>query len=253
MVNLNAIYVMWLREMKKYVRAKSRIIGTLIIPLLFLVFLGVGLGDLIGGGLGGMDYRSFLVPGIVGMSMIFSSTFSGISVLWDRQFGFLKEIMVAPVSRVTIVLGRIAGGSTTSIIQGILVLIISLALGFASVSALSFVISIVFMILISMTFIGFGLVLASKMRDMQGFGFIMNLIIFPLFFLSGALFPIQNMPGWLAAVSYIDPLTYGVDGLRGAMIGISMFPLLLDVAVLMGFSAVMIILGSYFFNKSDAV
>jgi len=252
MVNFTAIYVMWLREMKRYVRAKSRIVGSLIIPLLFLVFLGVGLNNMIGG-VGGVEYTNFLVPGIIGMSMIFTSMFAGISVLWDRQFGFLKEIMVAPVGRISIVLGRIFGSSTTAIIQGILVLLLAIIMGFISIGIFQFLLSIVFMLFIAMTFIGFGLILASKMRDMQGFGLIMNIIIFPLFFLSGALFPLENLPSWLIAISYIDPLTYGVDGLRGAMLGISSLPILTNLIILIGFSVFTVILGSYLFEKSDAV
>ncbi len=253
MVSFKAIYIMWLRDMKKYLRARSRIIGSLIIPLLFLVFLGLGFNNMIGGVMPGIDYTNFLVPGIIGMSMIFSSMFAGISVLWDREFGFLKEIMVAPVDRVSIILGRIAGGATTAIIQGILVLVIAIAIGFITTSIFSVLLSILFMLFIAFTFIGFGLILASKIRDMQGFGMIMNMVIFPLFFLSGALFPIDGLPSWITAISYADPLTYGVDGLRGALIGASTFPLLIDIAVLIGFSIVMVALGSYLFDKSDAV
>jgi len=253
-INTTAIYVLWLREMKRFLRAKSRVIGTLAMPLFFLAFLGLGFGNMnIPGMANGVDYIHFLVPGIVGMTMLFTSMFTGISVLWDREFGFLKEIMVAPVNRISIVIGRIVGGATTSIFQGILILGISILMGFKIAGISAFLLSVIFMLLISSTFIGLGLIFASKMKDMQGFSLIMNFVIFPLFFLSGALFPLENLPVWIRYISYLDPLTYGVDGLRGALIGVSSFSVLFNLAVLMGFSAVMIFLGAYFFEKSESV
>jgi ABC-2 type transport system permease protein len=254
MINGTAVYVLWLREMKRYVRAKSRIIGSLAMPLFFLAFLGLGFNRMAVPGVArGVNYIRFLVPGIIGMSMLFTSTFAGLSVLWDREFGFLKEIMVAPVSRVSIVLGRIAGGTTTAMIQALLLLGISLLVGFRISGIISFVLGILFMLLIATTFIGLGLIFASKMKDMQGFSIVMNFIIFPLFFLSGALYPIQNLPGWVRVLSYIDPLTYGVDGLRGTLIGASAAPPLVNLLILIGFSVVMVLLGAYFFEKSESV
>jgi ABC-2 type transport system permease protein len=240
--------------MKRFVRAKSRVIGMLAMPLFFLAFLGLGFtGMAIPGMPSNVDYIHFLVPGIIGMAMLFSSTFAGISVLWDREFGFLKEIMVAPVDRISIVLGRIAGGSTTAVIQGILVLGISVLMGFKIAGILSFFLSIIFMLLIAITFIGLGLIFASIMRDIQGFGLIMNIIIFPLFFLSGALFPLENLPPWVRYISYLDPLTYGVDGLRSVLIGVSSFSVAFNSIILTGCALVMVLLGAYFFEKSECV
>ncbi|MBU4203664.1 MAG: ABC transporter permease, partial [Acidobacteria bacterium] len=224
MIDRAAITVLWLREMKRFVRAKSRIIGALAMPLFFLGFLGMGFRRMAIPGMGdGVGYLQFLVPGILGMSLLFSSTFGGLSVLWDREFGFLKEIMVAPVSRVSIVLGRIAGGVTTSMIQVLLLFGISFLMGFRLRSLPMLLLALVFMILISVTFLGLGLVFASMMKDMQGFSIVMNFVIFPLFFLSGALYPLDNFPAWLRALSYLDPLTYGIDGIRAALIGYSSF------------------------------
>ena len=254
MINAIAIYVLWLREMKRFVRAKSRVIGTLAMPIFFLAFLGMGLGNInIPSMAKDVEYIHFLVPGIVGMTMLFTSMFAGMSVLWDKEFGFLKEIMVAPVNRVSIVIGRIIGGATTSIFQGILILGISILMGFKIVSIPAFFSSIVFMLLISSTFIGLGLIFASKMKDIQGFGMITNFVIFPLFFLSGALYPLENLPVWIRCISYLDPLTYGVDGLRGVLIGVSSFPVLLNFGILVGFSSIMVFLGAYFFEKSESV
>ena len=224
------IYVMWLREMKRFLRAKSRVIGTLAMPFFFLLAMGFGLrpGFNLPGMLQGANYLDFLVPGIIGMTMLFTSMFAGISVLWDKEFGFLKEIMVAPVSRTAIILGRIAGGITTALIQGFSILIISLLLGFKIVNPLvALFLAFLFMILIGIGFIGFGVAIASKMEDIQGFSTIMNLIVFPLFLLSGAFFPVTNLPGWLKPIALIDPLTYGVDGLRVSLIGFSQFSLIL--------------------------
>lgn len=254
MINKTAVYVLWLREMKRFLRAKSRIVGALAMPLLFLAFLGLGFRKIPIPGLSGdMNYIRFLVPGILGMSLLFSSTFAGLSVLWDREFGFLKEIMVAPVNRTSIVLGRMAGGMTTALVQAVLILGISLIMGFKITSILSLLLALVFMALIAATFIGLGLIFASKMKDMQGFSIVMNFVIFPIFFLSGALYPLENFPNWLRYLSHIDPLTYGVDGLRKALIGISSFSIVFNFIILAIFSLTMIFLGAYFFEKSESV
>ena len=254
MINKTAIYVLWMREMKRWWRAKSRIVGSLAMPLFFLAFLGLGFRRMTIPGLSGdVGYIRFLVPGIIGMNILFSSTFGGLSVLWDREFGFLKEIMVAPVSRVSIVLGRIAGGATTALIQAVLILAISYIMGFKIINISSIFLAIVFMILIAVTFLGLGLIFASKMRDIQGFSIVMNFVIFPLFFLSGALYPLENFPVWLRYISKIDPLTYGVDGLRAALIGVSSFSIFYNFIFMVIFSSVMILLGAYFFEKSESV
>jgi ABC-2 type transport system permease protein len=254
MISGYAVYVLWLREMKRFMRAKSRIIGSLMQPLFFLAFLGLGFNKMaIPGVAAGVNYISFLVPGILGMTLLFSSSMQGLSVLWDREFGFLKEIMVAPVSRVSIVLGRIAGGTTTTLFQGVLVLLLSLLMGFHLTHPAGLLAAFFFMVLIAFTFIGFGLIFASLMKDMQGFGIIINFIIFPLFFLSGALYPLQNLPMAVRVLSYADPLTYGIDGLRGVLIGVNSLPVVVDFLILAGFSLVMLFLGAYFFEKNESV
>jgi ABC-2 type transport system permease protein len=245
-----AIYVLWLREMTRFVRARSRVIGTLGMPLFFMAFLGFGFSRAQLPNLPpGVNYIQFLVPGIVGMTLLFSSTFTGISVLWDREFGFLKEIMVAPVGRVSIVLGRIAGGATTSLIQGGTILLLSIPLGFSLVGIGEVLLSVLVMLLISVIFIGLGLVFASNMKDIHGFNMITNFIVFPLFLLSGALFPVGNLPAQVQLLAYLDPLTYGVDGLRSALLGLSSFPLLLDLAVLALSSLLMVALAAFFFER----
>jgi ABC-2 type transport system permease protein len=185
------------------------------------------------------------------MTLLFSATFAGISVLWDRQFGFLKEMMVAPVSRIAIVLGRTAGGVTTGILQAMIILLSGMALGMIVPSPQGFILSLVFMILIAATFIGMGLVFASQMEDMSGFSLIMNFLIFPLFFLSGAIFPIDRFPSVIKILAYLNPLTYGVDGLRYSLIGVGTFSLPLDFVVLAASCAVMLGLGAYLFDIGD--
>ncbi len=194
--DLYAIYSIWLREMLRFFRLKSRLFGSIASPFFFLAFLGMGFGN--GASLPGIPqgvgYVSFLTPGIIGMTLLFSATFAGLSVLWDREFGFLKEIMVSPVSRIAIVLGRTAGGLTTGILQAIIIMLSGILLGMTVPSLEGFLLSLVFMVLIATTFIGLGLAFASKMEDMSGFSLIMNFLIFPLFFLSGALFPLDRFP-----------------------------------------------------------
>lgn len=235
---VTAIYVLWLREMKRFFRAKSRVVGTLGMPLFFMAFLGFGFRtSTVPGVPEGIDYITYLVPGIVGMTLLFSSTFAGISVLWDREFGFLKEIMVVPVSRTSIVLGRTAGGATTSLLQGVLILLLSGLMGFSYLGLFAFLASALFMLLISTTFISMGLIFASNMKDIHGFTLVMNFVVFPIFFLSGALFPVENLPLWVQPFSYADPLTYGVDGLRG---------------VLTGFFLLLLVLGAWSFERSES-
>jgi len=249
-----AVYVLWLREMKRFVRAKSRIVGAVAMPLFFLLFLGMGFSRMAVPGLGRqVNYILFLVPGILGMGLLFSSTFGGLSVLWDREFGFLKEIMVAPVSRLSIVIGRIAGGTTTGMIQGILILGVAFILGFKVPSLAALLLGLLLMVLIATTFLGLGLIFASKMKDMQGFSIVMNFVIFPLFFLSGALYPLNNFPAWVRWISYADPLTFGVDGLRAVWLRTSSMSLLADFGAMIFFSALMLALGAYFFEKSESV
>ncbi len=249
-----AIYVLWLREMKGMWRAKSRVVGTLGMPIFLLAFLGLGFGRAsIPGMPEGVSYIEYLTPGIIGMSMLFSSVFAGISVLWDKEFGFLKEVMVAPVSRLSIVLGRTAGGSTTSLLQGIMILGLSTSLGFKIVGVIPVIGAVLFMCLISFTFVGLGLVFASVMRDMHGFPLVMNFVVVPIFLLSGALFQIQALPSWLIPVCYIDPLTYGVDGLRVVLLGVgaSEFSMLLDFLVISAISIGMLSIGSYLFERTE--
>ncbi len=242
---------MWLREVKRFVRSKSRIVGSLGQPILFLVALGYGLGPVFAKA-GQGNYLEFIAPGVIGMSIIFSAIFNGMQVIWDRQFGFLKETMVAPVSRLSIMFGRTIGGATVASAQGTLVLILAILAGFRPVSWPAIVPALVIMFLVALLFSALGIMVASLLKDMQGFQLIMNFLVMPLFFLSGALFPLNNVPSALRLVAQFDPLSYGVDALRYFLIGTAIFPLMLDIGVLVGVTALFLALGSYFFSKIEA-
>jgi ABC-2 type transport system permease protein len=247
------IYTLWLREMKWLIRAKSRLVASIVQPFLWLAIIGVGMSSTLTMP-GPIDYLHFMAPGIVGMTLLFSSTMAGVSVLWDKQFGFMKEILVAPVSRTQIMLGKVLGGMTTSILQGLLLLVAAAAIGVRPPGVIELLQVLVFMVLISMSFVSIGLAFASRMEDPIAFPIVINFFIMPLYFLSGALYRVDMAPGWLSFLSHIDPLTYGVDGIRGAILGSSyaQFPMWLDFAVLGIFSVVMILLGSYLFKKIKA-
>lgn len=239
---------MWLRQVKRYFRSRSRIIGSLAQPILFLVALGFGFGPVFAKA-GSGDYMEFLVPGIVAMSILFTSLFSGIEIIWDRQFGFLKEILVAPVSRFDIMIGRTFGGATVAIFQGLLVFLISLFLGFHTGSVGLFAMALLFMILIALFFTALGTAIASILNDMQGFQLIMNFIVMPVFFLSGAIFPVDSLPKALEVAVRLNPLSYGIDGLRGALAGTFQFGLTIDLTVLGIATIVVLSIGSYLFSR----
>ncbi len=246
---MNAIYIMWLREVKRFARSKSRIVGALGQPILFLVALGYGLGPVFKQA-GQGNYLDFLAPGIIGMSIIFTSIFNGMQVIWDRQFGFLKETMVAPVSRLSIMFGRTLGGATVATAQGVLVLGIAVIAGFRP-DWFGVIPAIFVMLLIALLFSALGMAVASRLRDMQGFQLIMNFLVMPLFFLSGALFPLSNAPAALLWVARFDPLSYGVDALRHVLTGSAAFSLSLDLLVLVAVTGVFLWLGVFFFSRIE--
>ena len=242
------IYILWLREVKKYLRSRPQIIASLGQPLMYLLALGFGLGPVFQKS-GQGNYVQFIAPGIVGMAILFTSIFSGVGLLWDRQFGFLKETLVAPVPRIQIMIGRTLGGATIAMMQGTLVLAVCLAVGFRPHSMAALPLAILFMALIAVVFASLGTAIGSTLRDMQGFQLIMNFMIMPTFFLSGALYPLGNLPKGLLVATRIDPLSYGIDGLRGAMINAAHFPLALDAAILAVVASAFMILGAWAFSR----
>lgn len=247
---MEAIYILWLRQLKRYFRSRARVVGALGQPLLYLVALGYGLGTVYQRA-GQGNYIAFLVPGIIAQSILFTSMFAGIEVIWDKQFGYLKETLVAPVPRFTVILGRTLGGATVATFQGMIVLALSHFLGFRAASPLWLTAAVVTMGIVALLFTSLGTAVACKLDDMQGFQLIMNFLVMPLFFLSGAIFPLNAAPPWLRRVAECNPLTYGVDALRAFLIGTAHFPLALDLGVLAVVTALMLGLASAAFARIE--
>jgi len=245
---MNVIYIMWLRQMKRYVRSRARVVASLAQPLLYLLAMGYGLGPIFQrAGMG--SYRDFITPGLVAMTLLFTSVFSGIELIMDRQFGFLKETLVAPVPRLWIILGRILGGATIAFFQGLIFLGVCLVAGYRWDSLGTLPVAFLFMALIGIVFSALGSAIGSAMKDAQGFQFIIGFLIMPLFFLSGAMYPLDNLPKALALFTRLDPLTYGVDGLRYSLNGVVHFGLATDFIVLSTVAALLLALSSYLFSK----
>jgi ABC-2 type transport system permease protein len=247
---MSAIYVLWLRELRRYVRSRTQIVASLGQPLLYLVVLGFGLGPVFQKA-GQGSYVQFVAPGIIAMTVLFSSIFSGMGLLWDRQFGFLKETLVAPVPRIQVMLGRTLGGATVAVIQGLLVALVAFVAGFRAVDLKALPLALLFMGLIACLFAALGTAIGSAIQNIQGFQLIMNFLVMPIFFLSGALYPLSNLPGVLSAITRLDPLAYGVDGLRTTLIGMSHFGLAADGAVLVVVAMVFLAVGSYLFSRIE--
>lgn len=245
---MSTIYILWLRQLKRYVRSKSRMIGAIGQPLLFLLAFGFGFGPIFQKA-GGGSYIEFLGPGVIAMAIMFTSVFSGMDIIMDRQFGFLKETLVAPVSRVNIMLGRTLGGATVAMIQGLIVFVITLPVGFRLHFSPVLPLAFVFMAFIALVFTSFGMCLGSLLDDMQGFPLIMNFLVMPLFFLSGALFPLNGLPESISILSNVNPMSYGVDGLRTAFGGIAHFGLSADLLFLSLVSVLLLSIGSYLFSR----
>lgn len=236
--------------MKRFIRKKASLIGALGQPLIFLIAFGFGLSPVFAQA-GAGNYIQFLSTGIIGMTVLFTSIFTGVEVIWDKQFGFLKETFVAPVSRFEILLGKVLGGATVAMVQGILVFFITLLVGFRVENLLLLPLAFLFLVLIAVLFSSVGVAIAARLDDMQGFPLIINFVIQPLFYLSGALFPLNDLPRLLSFVTKLNPLSYGIDGLRGALTGMSHFSPLNSMLVLVSVFIVMIFIGVYQFSKVE--
>jgi ABC-2 type transport system permease protein len=245
---LSAVLALWKREVIRFFRAKSRIIGTLGFPFFFLAVLGTGLNNVMA--IPGTNYLDFMTPGILSMVIMFGSVFSGVIVIMDRQFGFLKETLVAPVSRISIIAGKSLGGATTAMFQGILMLAMAVLLG-AHIELESIPVTVGLMLLVSLSFVSLGTAIASMMEDMHGFQLVMNFLVMPMFFLSGALFPIESAPDLIRYVSYINPLTYAVEAFRFFLSGTSRMAIEVSIGVLVFFLAATTILAAHLFSRIE--
>jgi ABC-2 type transport system permease protein len=245
---LNTVFTLWLREMLRYKRSRSRIIGSLATPLFFLLIMGSALGSTMTLRTG--RYIDYMAPGIIGMSILFASLLGGVSIIWDREFGFLKEILVAPVNRFYTALGKATGGVTTAMIQGTMIMIISGFLGINYVSVWGQLFSIVIMFIIGLGFIGLGITLASRIESHEGFQMIMTFITFPTLMASTAFYPLDDLPAWLSIPVYLNPFTYGIEALRWSLLGTSSIPMSRSLPVILVFAIVMITLGSWSFDRA---
>jgi len=246
MGELEGFYALWYREIKVFSREKSRIVSSLITPLLWIVVFGGGLGSAVS--LGGVNYQVFIFPGILTMSILFSSVFFGLYIVWDKKIDFFKEVLVAPLSRTTIFAGKMVGGSVDALIQGCAMLAFGLVLGI-SYTFLVVLFSFVFMFVLASALVSLGLIIGSNMESVEGFQLIVSFLVFPMFFFSGALFPLKNLPPYLYAFTILDPVTYAVDGLRGLILGSSQLPIALNLLILSGFAAVMVGIGTWSFRR----
>jgi ABC-2 type transport system permease protein len=248
---IRGIYTLWLREIKRYLRDRARIISSFVQPLLWLLIFGSGI-RFSGTTIGNLTYQQYIFPGIIGQTLLFTSMFMGISVIWDREFGFLKEILVAPISRFSVFLGKMLGDSTDAVIQGIIVFALGVFLGIP-LNPLTFLEALPVMILMTFGLVGIGLTVASFIDSLESFGVIQSFINLPLFFLSGALFPIRgDVPNWLQIASSFNPLTYGIDALRTIILGNAwqpLHPMYFNLFVVCCFDVVMMAIGTYAFSR----
>ena len=269
---MRAIFIVWYRDLLRFWRDRTRMVGSLAQPLLFLVVFGAGLGASLGGAFGSpgaaspVSYTQYVYPGVIGMAVLFASVFGAMSIVWDREFGFLKEILVAPVDRSAVAIGKALGGATQAMIQGALLLLIAPLLG-VKLTIESVLLLIPFLFLLAFAMSSFGVAIASMMKSMQGFQVIMNFILLPMFFLSGALFPLSNLPGWLAVLTRLNPVSYGMDPIRrivlgnelppgsSDVIGLTLFgvvlPLWFEALILIGFGAVALSFAALNFRRRD--
>ncbi|HEX6512243.1 MAG TPA: ABC transporter permease [Chloroflexota bacterium] len=214
--DLRGVKIVWQRELIRFLRNKMRIITSLAQPVLFLFVLGTGLAPVLPGQSGNFDFRTFMFPGVVAMTVLFTAIFSAVSIVWDREFGFLREMLVAPVSRWALVLGKCLGGASVATAQGVILLLMA-GLVHVPYSPLLLLTLIGEMALLAFTLTSFGIMLAARIEQVEAFQVVMQFFVLPMFFLSGAVFPLSRLPGWLLVLTQIDPLSYAVDPMRRAV------------------------------------
>jgi len=253
MNELKGIYALWYREFKVFLRERSRVFSSIVNPILWLLILGGGLGSAVS--FEKTNYQTFIYPGVLIQTVLFSSVFFGLYIVWDRKIDFLKEVLVAPISRTSIFIGKVIGGSTDTIIQTIILLIIGYIFTSSGIlvgvnfNIISIIITLAFLLVTISGMVSVGLIIGSQMESPEGFQLISSFLIFPMFLLSGSLFPINNLPSWLSPFVFINPITYAVDGVRGILIGNSNFNIAFDFSIITMFSIIMILIGTYAFKK----
>jgi len=248
---LEVVFIMWIRQIKLFYRSRPRIMGSIAQPTLFLLALGLGFGPIFDEA-GDLDYIQYLTPGIIGMSLLFGSMMNGMSLIWDKKFGFLKETLVAPASRASLLVGRSLGGSTTSILQGLIVLALSsLVMGYRLGNPAVIPLFLLVMLCIALVFSLLGNIIAAKVDDFEAFPTVMNFLILPMFFLSGAIFPISNLPPLVEIITRFNPMRYGVNLLRSTMNMSLTETNLVDAGILLLLVIILLLIGSSVFNKIE--
>lgn len=261
MRNLKGAYTIWYRDVLRFARDRTRIVAALGQPLLYLFVFGTGLAPAMSASTGGaLDFRQFMFPGILAMAVLFTAIFSAVSIVWDREFGFLKEVMVAPVSRAAVALGKVAGGATVAMFQGVIVLLLGPVVG-VKLAAPQVVMLIGLMLLLATVMTSFGILIAARQKSMEGFQMMMNFLLMPMFFLSGAFFPLGRVPLWMAWLSRLDPVTYGVDALRQEALSrsvprtvlgtLTLYPVTTDIAVMGVLALAFIVPAVWQFGRRD--
>ena len=270
--SLRAVYIIWYRDILRYWRDRWRLVASLAQPLLFLVVFGSGLSSSLGAGAlfgsrSGLSYIQFMYPGIIGMSILFTAIFGAMSIVWDREFGFLKEVLVAPIDRWAVAIGKALGGTTQAMIQGLILLVLAPLVG-VKLSLLTILEIVPLAAVLAFGLASFGVMLASMMKSLQGFQVVMNFLMMPMFFLSGALFPLTNLPGWMTFLTRVDPASYGIDPLRrvvlsdsglssavidrlGLTINGHVLPIPVEVAVMFAFGVVLLGVAVVMFQRRD--
>ncbi len=269
---LRATYIVWRRDLLRYWRDRARVVFSFVQPLLYLVVFGSGLSSALGGGFlagagaggAGLSYTQFIYPGVVSMTILFTAIFGAMSIVWDREFGFMRELLIAPIDRTAIAIGKTLGGATQALMQGVIVLVLAPFLG-VTLTLVQVVELLALMTVLAFGLSAFGVAIGSRMRSMQGFQVVMNFVMMPMFFLSGALFPLTGLPGWMTVLTRIDPASYGVDPIRRVLLGSSGFPvdrmaltlfdqtvpILAESAVVIAFGLAMMAIGAINFQQRD--
>jgi len=245
---LLGVYAVWWREFKVFQREKSRVISSLVSPLMWLFLFGTGVGSSANVEGVNVPYQDYIYPGILAMSVLFGSVFFGLYIVWDRKLDVLKAVLVAPVSRISIFFGKVLGGCTDVTIQVMMLFLFSFL--FPSINPWGIPLALLLLFITAIAMVSMGLAIGSFFESLEGFQVISTFLVFPLFFLSGALFPVSDrLPGWLQGVVRLNPLTYTVDGVRGALLGLNTFPLYADLGVILFFAVLMILAGSVAFSR----
>ncbi len=239
------IYALWYREFKVFTRERSRIVSSIFLPLFWYFVFGGSVGTIASIG---VNYQYFIFPGFLAMTIIFNAMFNGAYVVWDKKIDFLKEVLITPLPRTTIFMGKVAGGLTDSVLQAGLLLLIGLVLGIPFTPA-SFLLTVVMLVALAVGLVSLGLIIGSMMESPEGFGLVSSFAVYPLFLLSGALYPLDKLPAWMKILTHADPATYAVDGLRSIIVGISSLSFAANFGIVIAFDVVLIMLGAYAFKR----